>query len=187
MSNYVKQFFEQRETTNWNRRWWKHNIMRTWGGLAAVIPACGLLHSASKGHRQGDTDVLVVDCGFDTCKTGFTEDNTLSCVPTHRLVPQHQDCMVGVGQKDNYMGGKIQGRLSVQTLEYPMEQGIITHPDDVGKIWHYHTSYKENVSLRNGSLRTSLVVQWLRLCLSMQGTKVQFLVRDLRSHMPPGN
>ena len=161
--------------------------MRTWGGLAAVIPACGLLHSASKGHRQGDTDVLVVDCGFDTCKTGFTEDNTLSCVPTHRLVPQHQDCMVGVGQKDNYMGGKIQGRLSVQTLEYPMEQGIITHPDDVGKIWHYHTSYKENVSLRNGSLRTSLVVQWLRLCLSMQGTKVQFLVRELRSHMPPGN
>lgn len=134
--------------------------MRTWGGLAAAIPACGLLHSASKGHRQGDMDVLVVNCGFDTCKTGFTEDNTLSCVPTHRLVPQHQDCMVGVGQKDSYMGGKIQGRLSVQTPEYPMEQGIITHPDDVGKIWYYHTSYKENVSLRNGSL--SLAVQGLR-------------------------
>jgi hypothetical protein len=68
--------------------------------------------------------------------------------------------MVGVGQKDSYMGGKIQGRLSVQTPEYPMEQGIITHPDDVGKIWYYHTSYKENVSLRNGSL--SLAVQGLR-------------------------
>ena len=30
---------------------------------------------------------------------------------------------------------------------------------------------------------TSLVVQWLRLCL-LQGTQVQSLVRNLRSHMP---
>ena len=31
---------------------------------------------------------------------------------------------------------------------------------------------------------TSLVVQWLRTCLQMQGTGVQFLVQELRSHMP---
>ena len=31
--------------------------------------------------------------------------------------------------------------------------------------------------------RTSLVVQWLSLCLSMQGALVQSLVRELRSHM----
>ena len=30
----------------------------------------------------------------------------------------------------------------------------------------------------------SMVVQWLRLCLSMQGVWVQFLVSDLRSHKP---
>ena len=33
---------------------------------------------------------------------------------------------------------------------------------------------------------TSLVVQWLRLCLPMQGVWVQYLVRKLRSHMPRG-
>ena len=32
----------------------------------------------------------------------------------------------------------------------------------------------------------SLVVQWLRLCLPIQGTRVQFLVGELRSHMPCG-
>ena len=32
--------------------------------------------------------------------------------------------------------------------------------------------------------RTSLVVQWLRICLPMQGTGVQSLVGKLRSHMP---
>ena len=31
-----------------------------------------------------------------------------------------------------------------------------------------------------------MVVQWLRFILLMQGTQVQFLVRELRSHMPPG-
>ena len=30
------------------------------------------------------------------------------------------------------------------------------------------------------------MVQWLRPCLPMQGVWVRFLVRELRSHMPPG-
>ena len=34
---------------------------------------------------------------------------------------------------------------------------------------------------------TSLVVQWLKICLPMRGMKVQSLVRELRSHMPQGN
>ena len=32
-------------------------------------------------------------------------------------------------------------------------------------------------------LGTSLVVQWLRLCLPMQGVQFQSLVMELRSHM----
>ena len=40
---------------------------------------------------------------------------------------------------------------------------------------------------RNSSLGTSLVVQWWRIRLPMQGTPVQSLVRELRSHMPWGN
>ena len=34
---------------------------------------------------------------------------------------------------------------------------------------------------------TSLVVQWLRICLPMQVTWVRSLVRELRSHMPQSN
>ena len=34
---------------------------------------------------------------------------------------------------------------------------------------------------------TSLVVQWLRIRLPMQGTRVQSLVGELRSHMTQGN
>ena len=31
---------------------------------------------------------------------------------------------------------------------------------------------------------TSLMVQWLRIPIAMLGTKIQFLVGELRSHMP---
>ena len=41
--------------------------------------------------------------------------------------------------------------------------------------------------LKSGSAGTSLVVQWLRIHLPMQGTQVQSLVWELRSHMPRGN
>ena len=39
---------------------------------------------------------------------------------------------------------------------------------------------------KNGFLGTSLMVQWLRIRLPMQGTRVQSLVGELRSHMPRG-
>ena len=34
---------------------------------------------------------------------------------------------------------------------------------------------------------TSLVAQWLRICLPMQGMQVQYLVGELRSHVLWGN
>ena len=34
---------------------------------------------------------------------------------------------------------------------------------------------------------TSLVVQWLRICLAIQRTEVQYLIWELRSHKPWGN
>ena len=37
---------------------------------------------------------------------------------------------------------------------------------------------------QDGHSGTSLVVQGLRMCLAMQGTQVQSLVGELRSHMP---
>ena len=34
---------------------------------------------------------------------------------------------------------------------------------------------------------TSVVVQWLRILLEMQGTQVESLVAELKSHMPRSN
>ena len=43
---------------------------------------------------------------------------------------------------------------------------------------------RSHVKLKGG---TSLVVQWLGICLPMQGTWVRSLVKELRPHMPQGN
>ena len=48
-------------------------------------------------------------------------------------------------------------------------------------------SYSGYINEQKWYLLTSLVVQWLRICLAMQETRVQSLVGELRSHMQTSN
>ncbi|KAK2117644.1 hypothetical protein P7K49_004530 [Saguinus oedipus] len=99
--------------------------------------------------------------------------------------------MVGMVQKDSYVGNKAQSKHNTLTLKYPIQQGIITIWDDMEKIWHHtfcnelHMAPEKHMVLLREKMTQIMFETFLSLYTSGHTTGIVMDSGDGVTHMVP--
>merc|ERR1712106_189388 len=113
------------------------------GTIRATTSYCKDQQLQKNADMDGDFTAVVLDNGSGLVKCGFAGDDAPRAVfPSIVGRPRHQGVMVGMGQKDAYIGDEALTKRGIMTLKYPIVHGVITNWDDMEKVWS-HAFYNE--------------------------------------------
>ena len=92
---------------------------------------------------EEDGQALVIDNGSGMVKAGFAGDNAPRAVfPSIVGRASKTKLMLNTLQEDSFVGDEVQEKRGILSINYPIEQGIVTHWENMEKIWH-HTFYDQ--------------------------------------------
>lgn len=90
-----------------------------------------------------DASVLVLVPGSSNFQAGFASDDAPSAIfPSKVGRCRHIGVMVGMGQKEAYVGDEAQSKRGILTIRHPIERGMFTNWDDARHLFH-HALYGE--------------------------------------------
>ena len=86
---------------------------------------------------------VVIDNGSGMCKAGLSGDDApRTSFPAIVGRAKYENIMVGMNDKDAYVGEEAQAKKGVLNLKYPIAHGMVKDWDDLTEIWH-HCFYNE--------------------------------------------
>lgn len=81
---------------------------------------------------------IIFDNGSGYFKAGYSEDYTPQvCFPTVVGTPKNPNLMIGMDQKDFYVGHEVNSKISLLNPTYPVNKGCITDWDKMTQIWEH--------------------------------------------------
>ena len=82
-----------------------------------------------------ENEPLIIDIGSGTLKSGFaSDDNPKHWIPMVIGKPISKGALVGMDQKDCYIGNEVASKKSLLSITHPVKQGIIQDMDGIGEI-----------------------------------------------------